>query len=159
MFGITIKPSKTATETVYSMADMATWSASERTNLPAYDKIFNGMLAPMLEIYTTELLNKPSFQKANLANKRDQLTKTLNQVKELVRDRMDTSADGTTPVLSKARKASRKFKKEVKREAFKMLEESYGVTGKLEDLSWQELDLFIQIGNYITDVNEEVAKL
>ena len=159
MFGLTIKPSRTSTELAYSMADMATWSASERTNMPAYDKIFNGMLAPMLEVYTKELLNKPSFQKANLANKRDQLTNTLNQVKELVRDRMDRHGDGTTPVLSKARKASRKFKKEVKREAFKMLEESYGVTGKLEDLSWQELDLFIQIGNYITDVNEEVAKL
>ena len=43
MFGITIKPSRTATEKAYSMADMADWKANERTNIPAYDKIFNGM--------------------------------------------------------------------------------------------------------------------
>ena len=64
MFGLTIKPGRTATEKVYSMADMADWKASERTNLPAYDKIFNAMLAPMLETYTQELLDDPRFQKS-----------------------------------------------------------------------------------------------
>ena len=138
---------------------MAAWSASERTNMPAYDKIFNSMLAPMLERYTQQLVDDPKFQKANLANKRDMLTTRLNDLKGVVRDRMDRYGDRDTRVLNKARKASTKFKKEVKREALRLMEENYGVTGKLEDLSWQELDLFIRLGNYITDVNEEVAKL
>ena len=159
MFGLTIKPSRTSTELAYSMADMAAWSASERTNMPAYDKIFNSMLAPMLERYTQQLVDDPKFQKANLANKRDMLTTRLNDLKGVVRDRMDRYGDRDTRVLNKARKASTKFKKEVKREALRLMEENYGVTGKLEDLSWQELDLFIRLGNYITDVNEEVAKL
>ena len=159
MFGLTIKPSRTSTEIAYSMADMATWSASERTNMPAYDKIFNGMLAPMLERYTQQLLDDPKFQKANLANKRNMLTTRLNDLKGVVRDRMDRYGDRDTRILNKARKASTRFNKEVKREALRLMEENYGVTGKLEDLSWQELDLFIRLGNYITDVNEEVAKL
>ena len=50
MFGLTIKPGRTATEKVYSMADMATWKASERTNIPAYDKIFNAALHLCLRV-------------------------------------------------------------------------------------------------------------
>ena len=159
MFGLTIKPNRTATEVAYSMADMATWSASERTNIPAYDKIFNSMLAPMLERYTQQLLDDPRFQKADLAGKRDQLSKRLKEVKDVVSDRMELYGDRETRVLKKALKASRRFKKETKREALKMMEENYGVTGKLEEMSWQELDLFIRLGDYLTDINEEVAKL
>ena len=159
MFGLTIKPNRTATEVAYSMADMATWSASERTNIPAYDKIFNSMLAPMMERYTQQLLDDPRFQKADLAGKRDQLSKRLKEVKDVVSDRMELYGDRETRVLKKALKASRKFKKETKREALKMMEENYGVTGKLEEMSWQELDLFIRLGDYLTDINEEVAKL
>jgi len=159
MFGLTIKPNRTATEVAYSMADMATWSASERTNIPAYDKIFNSMLAPMMERYTQQLLDDPNFQKANLARKRDMLSKRMTELKGVVRDRMELYGDRETRVLQKALKASRKFKKETKREALKMMEENYGVTGKLEEMSWQELDLFIRLGDYLTDINEEVAKL
>ena len=159
MFGLTIKPNRTATEVAYSMADMATWSASERTNIPAYDKIFNSMLAPMMERYTQQLLDDPRFQKADLAGKRDQLSKRLKEVKDVVSDRMELYGDRETRVLKKALKASRKFKKETKREALKMMEENYGVTGKLEEMSWQELDLFMRLGDYLTDINEEVAKL
>ena len=159
MFGLTIKPNRTATEVAYSMADMATWSASERTNIPAYDKIFNSMLAPMMERYTQQLLDDPRFQKADLAGKRDQLSKRLKEVKDVVSDRMELYGDRETRVLQKALKASRRFKKETKREALKMMEENYGVTGKLEEMSWQELDLFMRLGDYLTDINEEVAKL
>ena len=159
MFGLTIKPNRTATEVAYSMADMATWSASERTNIPAYDKIFNSMLAPMMERYTQQLLDDPNFQKANLARKRDMLSKRMTELKGVVRDRMELYGDRETRVLQKALKASRKFKKETKREALKMMEENYGVTGKLEEMSWQELDLFMRLGDYLTDINEEVAKL
>ena len=81
LFGLTVKPSKTATETVYSMADMAPWKASERTNIPAYDKIFNGMLAPMLETYTQDLLDNPRFQDANIKQKRGMLKKRMSDVK------------------------------------------------------------------------------
>ena len=145
MFGLTIKPSKTATETVYSMADMAPWKASERTNIPAYDKIFNGMLAPMLEVYTQDLLDNPRFQDATIKQKRGMLKKRLSEVKARVRESMERGYAGYEgSVLNKATSLTRRFSKETRREAMKMLRQDYGITGQLEDLSFRELELFMR---------------
>ena len=45
IFGITVKPGRTASEKAYSMAEMFPWQANERSKIPAYDKALNGMLA------------------------------------------------------------------------------------------------------------------
>ena len=160
LFGLTIKPSKTATETVYSMADMAPWKASERTNIPAYDKIFNGMLAPMLEVYTQELLNNPKFQDANIKQKRGMLKKRMSDVKARVRESMDRGYAGYEgSVLNKAASLTRRYSKETRREAMKMLKKDYGITGQLEDLSFRELELFMRYAQFIKDAEDEVGKL
>jgi hypothetical protein len=160
MFGLTIKPSKTATETVYSMADMAPWKASERTNIPAYDKIFNGMLAPMLELYTQDLLNNPRFQDATIKQKRGMLKKRLSEVKARVRESMERGYAGYEgSVLNKATSLTRRFSKETRREAMKMLRQDYGITGQLEDLSFRELELFTRYAQFIKDAEDEVGKL
>ena len=160
MFGLTIKPAKTATETVYSMADMAPWKASERTNIPAYDKIFNGMLAPMLETYTQDLLDDPRFEKANLKQKRGMLKKRMSDVKAMVRESMDRGYSGYRgSVLNKATSLSRRFTKETRRQALRMMREDYGITGQLEDLSFRELELFMRYATYLKDVEDEVGRL
>ena len=160
MFGLTIKPSKTATETVYSMADMADWKASERTNIPAYDKIFNGMLAPMLETYTQQLLDDPRFQKADIKTKRGMLKKRISDVKARVRESMDRGYSGYEGrVLNKAALATRRFSKETRRQALQMLRRDYGITGSLEDLNFRELDLFMRYAEYIKDAEEEVGRI
>ena len=160
MFGLTIKPSKTATETVYSMADMAPWKASERTNIPAYDKIFNGMLAPMLELYTQDLLDNPRFQDATIKQKRGMLKKRLSEVKARVRESMERGSAGYEgSVLNKATSLTRRFSKETRREAMKMLRQDYGITGQLEDLSFRELELFMRYAQLIKDAEDEVGKL
>ena len=160
MFGLTIKPAKTATETVYSMADMAQWKASERTNIPAYDKIFNGMLAPMLEIYTQELLDDPSFQKANIKQKRGMLKKRLSDVKAQVRTQMERGYGGYRgAVMNEAAALTRRFSKETRREAFRMLKRDYGITGSLEDLNFRELELFMSYAQFIKDKEDAVGKL
>ena len=41
IFGITVKPGRTASEKAYSMAEMFPWQANERSKLPAYDKALN----------------------------------------------------------------------------------------------------------------------
>ena len=108
MFGLTIKPGRTATEKVYSMADMATWKASERTNIPAYDKIFNAALAPMLETYTQQLLDDPRFQKASLKQKRGMLKKRMSDVKARVRESIDRGYSGyDARVLNRATTATK----------------------------------------------------
>ena len=160
MFGLTIKPSKTATETVYSMADMAPWKASERTNIPAYDKIFNGMLAPMLELYTQDLLDNPRFQDATIKQKRGMLKTRLSEVKARVRESMERGYAGYEgSVLNKATSLTRRFSKETRREAMKMLRQDYGITGQLEDLSFRELELFMRYAQFIKDAEDEVGRL
>jgi hypothetical protein len=160
LFGLTVKPSKTATETVYSMADMASWKASERTNIPAYDKIFNGMLAPMLEVYTQELLNNPKFQDASIKQKRGMLKKRMSDVKARVRESMDRGYAGYEgSILNKAASLTRSYSKETRREAMQMLKKDYGITGQLEDLSFRELELFMRYAQFIKDAEDEVGKL
>ena len=160
IFGLTIKPGRTATEKVYSMAEMHPWKASERTNLPAYDKTFNGLLAPLLEVYTQQLLDDPKFQKANLTMKREMLKKRMSDVKSVIRERMEkgfSGAEGRT--LRKAAQASSKYSKEIRREALQMMKESYGTTGSLEDMSFRELDTFMRFADYLKTIKDEVGSL
>ena len=160
MFGLTIKPGKTATEKVYSMSDMAQWKASERTNIPAYDKIFNGMLAPMLETYTQELLDDPRFQNASIKQKRGMLKKRLSDVKATIRQSMKEGYGGYRgAVMNEAAALTRRFSKETRREALKMLKRDYGITGKLEDLNFRELELFMSYAQFIKDNEDAVGKL
>ena len=86
LFGVTIKPGRTATEKVYSMAQMQPWKASERSKLAAYDTVFNETLAPVLERATDRLLRDPKFMNADLIGKRAMLKSTLSDVKSKVRE-------------------------------------------------------------------------
>ena len=95
IFGITIKPGRTATEKAYSMAEMFPWRANERTKIPAYDKAFNGLVAPMLEVYTQQLLDDPKFQNASLTQKRGMLKARMSDIKSIVRERMEKGYTGS----------------------------------------------------------------
>ena len=160
IFGITIKPGRTATEKVYSMAEMHPWTANERTKIPAYDKAFNGLVAPMLEVYTQELLNDPRFKQATLTQQRGMLKKRLSDVKKIVRDRMEKGyTGGQNTVLRRAAKAAQKYNKETTREALKLMKEQMGITGSLEDLSFRELEMFMMYADYIEGIQEEVGRL
>ena len=160
IFGITIKPGRTATEKVYSMAEMHPWTANERTKIPAYDKAFNGLVAPMLEVYTQELLNDPRFKQATLTQQRGMLKKRLSDVKKIVRDRMEKGyTGGQNTVLRRAAKAAQKYNKETTREALRLMKEQTGITGSLEDLTYRELEMFMMYADYIEDIQEEVGRL
>ena len=160
IFGVTIKPGRTATEKVYSMAEMHPWTANERTKIPAYDKAFNGLVAPMLEVYTQELLNDPRFKQATLTQQRGMLKKRLSDVKKIVRDRMERGyTGGQNTVLRRAAKAAQKYNKETTREALRLMKEQMGITGSLEDLTYRELEMFMMYADYIEGIQEEVGRL
>ena len=160
IFGITIKPGRTATEKVYSMAEMHPWTANERTKIPAYDKAFNGLVAPMLEVYTQELLNDPRFKQATLTQQRGMLKKRLSDVKKIVRDRMERGyTGGQNTVLRRAAKAAQKYNKETTREALRLMKEQMGITGSLEDLTYRELEMFMMYADYVEGIQEEVGRL
>ena len=160
IFGITIKPGRTATEKVYSMAEMHPWKANERTKIPAYDKAFNGLVAPILELYTQDLLNDPKFTEANLTQQRGMIKKRLSDVKKSVRKRMEVGYEGSdNMVLRRAAKMAQKYNKETTREAMRLMEEHTGISGSLEDLNYKELETFMRYADYVEGIQEEVGRI
>lgn len=156
VFGITVKPGRTATEKAYSMAEMLPWQASERTNLPAYDKIFNTMLAPMLEHETQRLISSAPFKQADLVDKRRMLRERLTKVKSQVRDFMGQGYEGSDALRMRLiDKASRKSSKEVRRKAMKVMRQDYGIEAGVRDLSIQELDLYIDLIEALDAAHEQ----
>jgi len=160
IFGITVKPGRTATEKAYSMAEMFPWTASERTKIPAYDKAFNGFIAPILEQQTSMLIETPEFKKAGLTGRRKMLKTVIADTKKYIRSEMESGYLGGEPErLRLAAKASRKGTKEIRREALKLMKEQYGIQAELEDLDYTELDIFMEYVDYLEEIYEEAADI
>jgi len=160
IFGITVKPGRTATEKAYSMSEMHPWTADERSKLPAYDKAFNSFIAPVLEQQTGALVATPEFEKASLTGKRKMLRTVLSDTKSYIRKEMEKGYLGEEPErLAIARKASKKGTKEIRKEALKLMKEQYGIEGTLEDFDYNELDIFMEYVEYLEDIYEEVADI
>lgn len=161
IFGLTIKQGRTATEKAYSMSEMQAWTANERSKLPAYDRAFNGMLAPILERQTQRLLKTERFMKADLPERRGMLKAVLRSAKKQIRERLD---DGYTTgaenmKLRAAYKAQSRFSKEITTESKKVMKEKFGVSGEIEDYSFAELDLFISYSEHLKDAYDEAGQL
>ena len=160
IFGLTIKQGRTATEKAYSMSEMQAWTASERSKLPAYDRAFNGMLAPILERQTQRLLRTEQFMKADLPERRGMLKAVLRSAKKQIREKLDNGyTTGDNVKLRAVYKAQSKFSKEITSEAKKVLKEKFGVSGEIEDYSFAELDLFISYSEHLKDAYDEAGQL
>ena len=159
IFGLTVKPGRTAVEKAYSMTDMFPWTANERTRIPEYDRVFNDFLAPILEREVQSLLDNPAFKNANVTQQRGMLKKKVSNVKREVRDHIRTGHLGAEESrLSYAAKIEGK-PKETKREAMKMANEQFGIDGKLEDMNFRELGIILEYVEYLEEMYRETAKL
>ncbi len=153
LFGVTIKPGRTATEKVYSMAQMQPWKASERSKLAAYDTVFNETLAPVLERATDRLLRDPKFMNADLIGKRAMLKSTLSDVKSKVRESLKKhSPDAETRMLAIKRKASSHGNKELRTKALKVMRERFNFTGGVEDMGYSELHYFMDYIDHLKEI-------
>jgi hypothetical protein len=160
IFGITVKPGRTATEKAYSMSEMFPWAANERTNLAAYDKAFNGLLAPVLEEKTQRLINSPEFKQGDLTDRRQMLKQLMSDMKRQIRSEMEEGYQGGENYkLRLIAKAKSSGNKEVRNKAMRMMKDQYGVTGSLDDMDFQELDIFMEYVDYIKEITEEVDRL
>lgn len=157
IFGVTIKPGRTATEKAYSMSEMHPWTANERTKMAAYDGVFNGLLAPILEEETQKLLDSQQFQDAPLAGKREMLKRRLTDARKQVRERMDSGYEGEEPLRMRTyNRVSRSGNKELRRMAAEMLKRDYGITGDPRDFELAELDLWDDMIKTLKEVYEDV---
>ena len=152
IFGVTIKPTRTATEMAYSMSEMQPWTASERSNLPEYDRIFNTNIAPVLEVQMQHLLNSKMFKSAGLSEKRIMLTKTLSKVKTDVRTSLSKYGTGDEVILSIRRKAMGSGSKNHRDIALKAMKEKLNFSGSIQDMSYSELQYFMDYVDYLKDI-------
>ncbi len=149
IYGLTVKPSRTATEIAYSMAEMFPWTASERTKVPAYDKIYNTMVAPMLEKQTERLIRTKQFNEANLTGKRKMLNNVVSKVRARLRTEMEKGyRGGDSQRLRMAAKAMA-VDKPIRKEALNMMKEQFGIDTDIRDFSIAETDTFMNIVEYL----------
>ena len=152
VFGLTVRPSRTSTEIAYSMAEMFPWTASERTRVPAYDKIFNKVISPVLEQKTDALIRSDNFQNATLEGKRNMLRSIVSSVKSDTRKMMKKGyLGGDARRLRMAAKAMA-VPKGIRRESLAMMKKQYNVEAEIADFSIAELDVFLEIADYLKDV-------
>lgn len=154
--GVTVKPRRTSTEMVYSIAQMHDWTASERSEIPAYDKIFNTILAPRLERASEELLLNPKFADGSVATKRLMLKAKLKEVRSEAREWANMSSQGMDTQIAVLRRkaATASVSKEVRSEAMKAMRE-LGFSGSIRDMGYKELNSYMTYLEYFKQVELE----
>ena len=152
IMGITMMPARTATEKAYSMAEMHPWKANERSQLPGYDKVFNELIQPQLESSFLNLVETDKFKSASVAQRREMLGAWKTELSKGLRDYM--SASGDTGLDAVRRKAITSVNKNVKDEALKYMKDSYGFTGSIKEMTWEEVQLFLTISDYYKEITD-----
>ena len=148
ILGISVKQGRTAAEKVYSMSELQTWKADQRSKMPMYDRIFNESLAPLLEPKMARLLTDKMFTKGEnlpkgrtlLQYRRDRVRNILNEAKKETREMLDYYENPN--FMNRLRyKASVKGTKEQREEAMRYMNRN-GVTGSVEDFNYRELNMY-----------------
>jgi len=148
ILGINVKQGRTPAEKVYSMAELQTWKADQRSKMPMYDRIFNEALAPLLEPKMSRLLTDKRFTKGEglpegrslLQYRRDRVRNVLNEAKKETREMLDYHESPN--YMDRLRyKASVKGTKEQQAEAMRYMNRN-GVSGEVKDFNYRELNMY-----------------
>ena len=151
IFGITVKRGRNSTEKAYSMANMAEWTASERSQMAEYDKMFNSYLAPVLEKATDKLLRDKRFVDGDSDQRKQMLRSTLGEVKTTVRKYTNEYAPGKDQLLSMRRKATMVGSKELRNKALDAMRTRYKFDGAVSDMTYRELKFFMDYVDTLED--------
>jgi hypothetical protein len=151
IFGLTIRPARTETEQAYSMANMAEWTASERTSVPEYDRIFNTLIAPHLEARMERLTRDRRFVEGNSDERRVMLRETLRAARSMVRQYMqDYSTDPESRLAAMRRRANTMGNEALRNIAMQSLRDR-GVDAGISDMTIPELQDFMDLVDYLQD--------
>lgn len=151
IFGITVKRGRTATEKAYSLANMAEWTASERSQMADYDKMFNSHLAPLLEKATDKLIRDKRYIEGNTDVRKEMLRSTLREVKASVREYTNEYAPGKEQLMALRRKASMVGNKELRNKAKDAMKKRFNFDGDVSDMNYKELKFFMDYVDYLDD--------
>lgn len=154
IFGITVKRGRNATEKAYSMANMADWTASERSKMPEYDKIFNSHLAPILEKATDVLIRDKRYVEGDTDTRKEMLRAVLRETKGSIREYLREDAPGTTQIVALRSKASEHGSKENRNKAKKAMKDRFGITATVSEMNYKELKFFMDYVDYMKEVSD-----
>jgi hypothetical protein len=157
ILGINVKKGRTASEKVYSLAELQTWTADQRGKIPMYDRIFNESIAPMLEPRMTRLLKDKRFTEGQglakgaslLQYRRDRVKYELQQARKETREMLDYYEN--PGFIDRLRyKAYTKGTKEQQKEALKYMQRNGVSTTDVREFNFRELNMY---NSYIDHLN------
>jgi len=151
IFGITVRRGRNATEKAYSLANMAEWTASERSQIAQYDKVFNSYLAPMLERATDKLIRDKRFIEGDTDTRKQMLRTTLSEVKSTVRNYMKEDAPGKEQLLALRRKATTHGNEQLRKKAMSAMKSRFKFDGTVSDMNYKELKFFMDYVDYLKE--------
>jgi len=138
IFGLKIVAGRTATEKIYSMAGMKAWSKDQRSNIPAYDRIFNEIMAPMLERRMSIELNSVKFKEKDLQGKRDRVNHVVQEMRATVKAYIHQNSKGDDYLQSLRYKATTNGKPAQQVKALNEMRED-GIKANIKDFNYEEL--------------------
>ena len=144
MFGFTVKQGRTATEKTYSMAEMKAWTQDMRSKIPAYDKIFNQAIAPMLEPKMNMLLKSKEFLEADIKDRRLLVkNRVLQPTRATLRRYLDTRSDDVSGLERAKYKSTTGTSKVIIQKALALMRERGSDVNEVRDFSsWREVHTF-----------------
>ena len=151
VFGLTVRPSRTSVEQAYSMANMAEWTASERSSMPEYDRIFNQTIAPRLEREMERLIRDERFIEGNSDQRKAMINERLRRIRSGVRSYLQAGGGNQeSHILSMRRRAQRVGNKQLRSMALDAMRENFGYEGEgIGDMSVREMQYFMNYIDYL----------
>ena len=137
--GVTTKPGRTSTEILYSMAEMKDFKSSERSSLPAYDRIFNELFAPIMERASAKWLDSGRFQNGTQKQREQIVRQVKTEVAKTVRNLMEENYAGSDAALLSLKRKAKLQKKDAKEAAFRYLD----YDGSIADMNTATLHRFL----------------
>mgnify|MGYP003150756474 FL=1 len=113
----------------------------------------------MLEKKTDVLIRTKNFQDATLEGKRNMLTKLISDTKSDLRKKMKKGYMGADARRLRAAATAMNVKKGIRKEALALMKKQYGIEVAIEDMSHSELDLFMDIADYLKDMYDITDKV
>ena len=142
IFGVKVVPSRTSGEILYSVAEMHPYMANQRTNVPAYDKLYNTMIQPILDKQANKLLNDPNFKKKSKEDQRIAVNTMIKDIKKDLNDQIEMYGSTKGSAAEKLRAKLYNFgSKEEKYKAKQYMKEK-GVEGPMTDWTWNQLRMY-----------------
>jgi hypothetical protein len=145
--GLRLVEGRTAGEQLLDKLDLPRFKANERTEIAAYDRAYNTVIAPWLNRKAQLRLDDPEFKKLSKDDQRAVWNNDVKDVANEIRDYLENNSSSETMLLSIQRKASAK-KKSSKKAAMAYLKEEYGFDGSIRDMNYQELMAFLDYIDY-----------